>query len=358
LEALVAGGRKREEAFRKGWQKLSHRHGTAVGLFTGDDHLAGRSPSQGVLTEAVLETMESMETLLWAAADPLAGDILEKLAFNALPALFSADRRAVQRVQQVNQIALGPDVHPYYNAPAGANAFVEDAALWAQAAQGLPHYAMSLWMAAQDGGLAAMGYAPCTVRWRLGEDPLRVQVETGYPQKADVRLRLFARRPLTVPLHLRIPAWAKGAALTLPDGSVLPGEPGTFLRLELPLDADSGAGTPLHLCLPMPVRTECPDSVSVSVERGPILFALPVEDAASAWNVALLPSQGLETLVDEAVRCRGVPTPLWTQKGRSAAPPPRMSAAEGPPIPLTLRPYARTPLRIAQFPCPETERIH
>ena len=76
----------------------------ATGMFTGDECLAGRSPTQGTELCAVVEYAYSLETLLSIMGDPAFSDRLEKVIFNALPATFSADMWAHQYDQQLNQV--------------------------------------------------------------------------------------------------------------------------------------------------------------------------------------------------------------------------------------------------------------
>ena len=45
MNYLVSGSSKDREAFYEGWQKLMRYHGVAMGMFTGDEHLAGNSLS-------------------------------------------------------------------------------------------------------------------------------------------------------------------------------------------------------------------------------------------------------------------------------------------------------------------------
>ena len=67
---------------------LDKHHGQATGIFTCDEHLAGRSTSQGTELCTVVEAMYSLEALSAVTGDARLGDRLEKLAFNALPATF------------------------------------------------------------------------------------------------------------------------------------------------------------------------------------------------------------------------------------------------------------------------------
>ncbi len=80
-------------------------NGTAVGAFTGDECLGGIANNRGTELCSVVELMYSAEVLFNLTGDFSWIDLLEKLAFNALPATISDDMWTHQYVQQVNQIA-------------------------------------------------------------------------------------------------------------------------------------------------------------------------------------------------------------------------------------------------------------
>ena len=78
-------GRSTSRARGRRSTMLDTYHGTAAGVFTGDEHYAGKDPIQGTELCAVVEYMFSLENLI---ADPRRsgfGDRLEKIAYNALP---------------------------------------------------------------------------------------------------------------------------------------------------------------------------------------------------------------------------------------------------------------------------------
>ena len=58
--------------------KLDRYHGMVTGIFTGDECLAGKRPTQGTELCAVVEYAYSMEILLSILGDPIFGDRLEK----------------------------------------------------------------------------------------------------------------------------------------------------------------------------------------------------------------------------------------------------------------------------------------
>ncbi|MBQ2433063.1 MAG: glycoside hydrolase family 127 protein, partial [Clostridia bacterium] len=94
---MFKSGFKEQGGFKFGWQKLMKHHGVAYGMFTGDEHLNGSSPVQGTESCAVVEAMHSIETLIGCGDfGPELPDILEKIAFNALPAFSTPDNMGHQ----------------------------------------------------------------------------------------------------------------------------------------------------------------------------------------------------------------------------------------------------------------------
>src|SRR5437764_8047972 len=90
---------------------LDTYHGQVTGVFSGDEGLAGKNPSQGTELCAVVEYLFSLEVLLTSLGEPELADRWERIAFNALPSTFSPDMWTHQYDQQVNQVicALAED---------------------------------------------------------------------------------------------------------------------------------------------------------------------------------------------------------------------------------------------------------
>ena len=319
MQALFEGGLKNETAFSVGWSKLVHHHGAAHGLFNADPLLAGANPSRGLSPQVVVQMLDTLPALLWALGDPACGDVLESAVFNALP--------ASRGLQRANQLLPGEG---------------EPAAGWAR-------YGASLWMAASDGGLAAIGYAPCQVRWRLCGHAVRLQVDTSYPAEERVRILVHTAQPAAFPIHLRIPAWAEGARWQVNGEEESAAAAGRFARVERVWRE----GDVLTLLLPMAVRTVPRYHQSLSVERGPLVYALAVEKE-TPWNLALLAGRGLEAGREDGlpvVYACAAATPSWERSGDVPAPPPvapcvRAEDARR----VRLVPYGVAGARIAQFP--------
>ena len=369
-------------------EKLERYHGQATGVFSGDENLAGRSPSQGTELCAVVEYMFSLETLISTLGDPTFADRLEKIAYNALPGAFTADMWAHQYDQQANQVECVVGKHVWTNNPDDANTFGLEpcyGCCTANLHQGWPKFVAGLWMATPDAGLAAVCYGPCQVRATVGEGvSVTIEEVTNYPFDGTVRLTVLdIGQPTTFPLGLRIPGWADGAVVRA-GSDVFHPEPQTFLSLE----RCWRSGDVVELVFPLELAAERRFNDSVSLSRGPLLFSLKIEEElkeiksfgpskdyeirpTGPWNYGLEidcdhPGDGAEVLsapvptlpFDPAsppvrVRIPARRVPQWTLElpYRDAAPPPQSPVGSAAPREMvTLIPYGSGHLRITEFP--------
>jgi DUF1680 family protein len=278
-------------------------------MFSCDEHLAGPNPVQGSELCTVVESMFSLENSLAILGDPALGDRLERLAFNALPGTLTDDMWAHQYNQEPNQVECSLHHKPWVTDGPESNLFGLEpnfGCCTANFHQGWPKFTASLFMLSGDAdsnkndGLVAAAYAPCEVRTLLRGAAVHVVEETEYPFRDTVRLTIHPATPLRFPLQLRIPAWAAGATLTVNGHAEPAPSAGTFARIERTWNA----GDRVELKLPMAPRASRWFHDSVAVERGPLVFSLPIGESwvklrdrgmtadwqvfpTRAWNYAL-----------------------------------------------------------------------
>ncbi|WP_165234873.1 beta-L-arabinofuranosidase domain-containing protein [Aquisphaera insulae] len=385
IRYLLTGAEADRDAIFPMLEKLDRYHGQATGIFTCDEHLAGRNPSQGTELCTVVEAMYSLELLAAVVGDARLGDRLEKLAFNALPATFKKDMTAHQYDQQANQVlCVKEGDHLYVNNGPDSNLYGLEpnfGCCTANFHQGWPKFASSLWMRSADGGLAAVAYAPCVVEAKVKGKPVRLEVRTDYPFRDLVEIVATASEPVDVPLRLRIPAWANGARVAVGDATSTVAS-GTFHELTLAVAKEAK----VTLRLPAEPRLYHGFNDSVAVERGPLVFALPVRGEwkkvkdnpqfadwevrpASPWNYALEidrvhPEKSIafedrpvqaSPFATEApaliARVKGRRLPGWViERGAAAAPPSSPARSDAAEEELSLVPYGCTDLRVTEFP--------
>ncbi len=355
------------------------------GVHAGDEHYAGRNPSQGTELCAVVEGMFSVEHMIAILGDAALGDRLEKMAFNPLPGTFSGDMWSHQYDQQPNQVLCTRAKRDWTTNGDASNLFGLEpnfGCCTANFHQGWPKFAASLWMATRDDGLAAVAYAPSRVVARAGGAEVEVIEQTEYPFRDKIAITVNPSAPAKFPVELRIPGWATEARVTLNGRPVAGVRAGTFHRIERRWTK----GDRIELAFPMRVRVSRGHQDAVAIDRGPLVYSLRIgedwrklADKAPAadweiypttpWNYALAidmakPEASVE-VVEKPVgempfspagapvelRVKGRRLEQWKLVNNSAGPmQPNPVSSDQPVETLTLIPYGSAKLRITAFP--------
>ena len=258
LDARKISSRDLESA----WTKLAGP-GTVGGSLA---DLPAAAVSMAEITDTVRATTRAAQ-LTALAAWP---ERLERVIFNALLGATSEDPRSVPKRVRTDQTAA-----VYTTGSTAGQAWAE--------------YGSRLWVAAPGDGLAALSYAPCRVDSYVGEDEgtaVTLHVRSSYPFEERIEIDIEAAKKVTFPLGLFIPSWSSGATASVNRRPSLRGEAGTYLVLR----REWRDGDRLVLTLPMGVRRARRTQGGLSVELGPLVFALPLDREREAGGVPGDPS--------------------------------------------------------------------
>src|SRR5664279_712834 len=188
----------KDERFKKavfsGIKKYDLNHGQAGGRFSGDEHLSGKSPSQGTELCSIVEYMFSLEELYEIFGNNTLADRLELLTYNSLPGTTTPDMWSHQYDQQANQVLVNGAKRDWTSNGDYSNIYglmPNFACCLANMHQGWPKFAANLWMATNDNGLAAVAYSPSIVNARVGKgQDVSIREETNYPFDGKVILKI------------------------------------------------------------------------------------------------------------------------------------------------------------------------
>ena len=394
------------KAVQRAFHDMKAYHGQPQGMYGGDEPMHGREPTQGIELCSVVELMYSLEKMIAISGDPEFMDHLEQIAYNALPAHITDDFSSRQYFQQANQVMLTRDRHNFYEEDQHGHTDLCFGLLTGYPCctcnmhQGWPKLVSHLWYATPDGGLAPVIYGPCTLKAKVkGGAEVSIREETRYPFEDRIRFHITTPENSQFPLHFRIPGWCDRPELTI-NGKLMRVQPVNGM---IAIDQQWNDGDVIELYLPMEVKLSRWVENSVSVQRGPLVYALKIGEAWTSvqnndrwgdflevrptgpWNYGLLeasvsdPESGFEFIEKNtggelsstgqeqcqeypwnarhspvALRTHGKIIPDWTLHRQMAGPLPHSLPLKHleslAPEEIILIPYGCTTLRITEFP--------
>ncbi|QRR00008.1 beta-L-arabinofuranosidase domain-containing protein [Dyadobacter sandarakinus] len=277
---------------KTGFSDIMNLHGLPMGVFSGDEDLHGNAPTQGTELCAIAEAMYSLEEIIAITGNVYYMDALERMTFNALPTQTTDDYNNKQYFQIANQVQISRGVFDFslpfdreMNNVLGMRSGYT--CCLANMHQSWTKFASHLWYAAPDHGLAALEYSPNVVTAKVGESqtPVTISEITNFPFDDQIHFELKTSRDVAFPLQLRIPAWCREAAILLNGKKVQSVTGGQIATLKMTWKN----GDRVTLSLPMEVSTSNWGRNSRTIERGPLVYALKLEEK---WEKAVQEDEG------------------------------------------------------------------
>lgn len=274
------------DAIKTGFEDIKKYNGMAHGLYGGDEALHGNNPTQGSELCTSVEMMFTLESSLEITGNIDYADKLEKIAFNALPTQISDDFQTHQYFQQANQVMLTRQMHNFGDNHGGTDLCFGLLTGYPCCAsnmhQGWPKFTQNLWYTTADKGIAALVYSPSEVVAKVADGTeVTFKEETNYPFEENIKFTLQTKKAVAFPFHLRIPAWCKEAVVKV-NGAVIQEAKGNQI---IKINSNWKSGDVVELSLPMHLFKNKWYENSMSIERGPITYALKIgEEFATIAN--------------------------------------------------------------------------
>ncbi|MCF8346724.1 MAG: glycoside hydrolase family 127 protein, partial [Bacteroidales bacterium] len=142
----------------------------------------------------------------------------------------------------------------------------------------IPYYVMQMWMKTADNGIVASLFGPSELSTNAGsrDIPVTITQQTGYPFDEKIIFHVQPEKSTEFEFLIRIPEWCKDATVFIngvqSDQVPVPGTFFSTVRKWKP-------GDRVEVSLPMRIETRSWPHNGISIERGPIVFSLPVEDS-------------------------------------------------------------------------------
>lgn len=380
------------DAVKRAFQNIRDYQEQAQGMYGADELTRKNDPVQGSELCSATELMYSLENMMAITGDVGMMDHLEKIAYNALPTQIDDEYMNRQYYQLANQVMITRHNRNFVTAYDGTDIcfglLTGFPCCTTNMHQGWPKFVQSLWFATEDKGLAALVFGASEVTAKVADGTeVRFLEETSYPFSDKIRFVYKTKKGVLFPLHLRIPSWCDQASITVNGEAWMNAKGGQMANI----NRKWKDGDVVELTLPMRITTSRWFNNSVAVDRGPLVYALKVEEdwkevkgtdrygsykvvrPQSAWNYGL--AESVLKNIDSAfvvsekksvasypwnlanapveIKTKGKIIPEWKLYNETAGPLPYSKIEylkKEPEVEITLVPYGCTTLRISQFP--------
>ena len=402
-----SGDEKHLNAPIEALRRIRQTIGFPTGLWAGDELLHFGNPTRGSELCTTVEMMYSLEEMYRITGDNRYADLLERITYNALPTQITDKGDARQYYHQINQVEITRKQRhfstPHEDTDILFGQLTGYPCCTCNLHQAWPKFVQNLWLRSAEGGLAAMVYAPSTLNTTLPSgEKLIIEEQTQYPFEEQITLSFHyakgSKKEAQFPLDLRIPEWSDGYELTINGNKA---EVETPRAGTIRITRTWKEGDKLTLTLNSKVRSERWWDSAAVITRGPLLYALKMEEkwekhicegddikqlgeyyyevtSPTEWNIAVKSTDIAENAIEKSftvekldtktaatpwslegapiqIKAKGLKLPTWGMAYNSAADFTfrNQQAAKGEvgeEVEFTLIPFGCTTLRITEFP--------
>lgn len=260
------------------FNKIDKYHMLVSGVNVSSEHIEPVTTQESHEICDISDYTWNIGYLLQATGNADYADKIERVAFNAAPGSVAKDFKALQYFSAPNQVIAargsyirgGGDQMRYAPnpgtecCPANVNRM-------------MPNFAINSWMTDGKGGLVASLYAPTSVTYPVGKygNKVTIDEDTNYPFSDKIKFTIHSKVKTAFNFYVRIPTWCKQAKITY-NGKLLNKKlvPGQYVALY----QNYKNGDVITVSLPSSFKLTPQVEDGISVERGPLLYALKINE--------------------------------------------------------------------------------
>jgi predicted alpha/beta superfamily hydrolase len=265
-----------------GIKKAEELNMLASGLPSSTEHFTGISELSGSETCNTAVFPHSYGYFLRITGDAGLGDKIEKAVFNAGLGSVTKDFKSHQYFTAPNQFLATLNSNDYGHHPSRM-AYLpghDVECCTGNVNRFMPYYVEQMWMTTPNNGLVASLFGPTSVTTKVGENSTDITVteNTNYPFSDTIEFNFQMESSTEFPFLIRIPEWSNHTKITVND-EVLEGKitPGSFFTI----DRKFSNNDVVSLHMPMEVTTSTWPNNGISVERGPLVYSLPIDETTN-----------------------------------------------------------------------------
>ena len=266
-----------EEALN-GIKKAEKYNMLISGLPSSTEHFTGISELSGTETCNAAVFPHTFGYLLRITGQAELGDKIEKAVFNAGIGSISKDFKSHQYFSAPNQFIATLNSNDYGHHPARM-AFLpghDVECCTGNVNRFMPYYVEQMWLSSADNGLVASLFGPTSVTANVGEKQTSVTVTeaTNYPFSENIEFTFQLEETANFPFYIRIPKWSNNTQIAI-NGTIVEEKinAGSYFKL----DREFSNNDIITVTMPMEVATSNWPNNGIGIERGPLVYSLPIE---------------------------------------------------------------------------------
>jgi hypothetical protein len=265
--------------------KMEKYHMLVNGLPSATEHFCGISETAGVEICNTAVMPYTYGQLLRINGDATLADKIEKAIFNGAIGSILKDFKAHQYFSAPNQVIATTTSNPFGHHPARL-AFLpghDVECCTGNVNRFMPYYVEQMWLKSNDHGIVASLYGASSIKHNVGNDDEEVEIDqiTDYPFSDKIQFIIKTSNDVNFPFYIRIPNWCDHPTICVNEKEVEGQiQKGRFFCLH----RSFRDGDVIRLTLPMQIRKVNATPKGISIERGPLVFSLPIEEEGKIFD--------------------------------------------------------------------------